>query len=319
MLIDNKLRYPNDGLNIKSVWNFISKFTNPNTARIGKLDIVTGFFSVAGLSALYNELSPENKYRLILAEMVNDDDFKQKIIDLLQGDMGVESSLRLSEYAQNAVAFLQRNTVEVRAITNAFCHAKTYLFKDKCDPAHNYFIMGSSNLTDAGLGRKPSSNIELNIAETGNNATYNELNLWFADQWKSVAQEKILIDPKNKKSALIDVKQFFIEQIANTFRTYTPKEIYYKILFELFQAEIDFDISFEHEKEMTLWQDSEIWRTLFSYQKSGVVSIIKMLRKWNGAILADAVGLGKNIFSIGCDEILSKQWIHGLATLPQKT
>lgn len=63
----------------------------------------------------------------------------------------------------------------------------------------NYFIMGISNLTDAGLGRKPSSNIELNIAETGNNATYNELNLWFADQWKSVAQEKILIDPKNKK------------------------------------------------------------------------------------------------------------------------
>ena len=143
MLIDNKLdRYPNDGLNIKSVWNFISKFTNPNTARIGKLDIVTGFFSVAGLSALYNELSPENKYRLILAEMVNDDDFKQKIIDLLQGDMGVESSLRLSEYAQNAVAFLQRNTVEVRAITNAFCYAKTYLFKDKCAPAHKLFHYG---------------------------------------------------------------------------------------------------------------------------------------------------------------------------------
>lgn len=62
--------------------------------------------------------------------------------------------------------------------------------------------MGISNLTDAGLGRKPSSNIELNIAETGNNATYNELNLWFADQWKSVAQEKILIDPKNKKNRL---------------------------------------------------------------------------------------------------------------------
>lgn len=203
MLIDNKLdRYPNDGLNIKSVWNFIYKFTNPNTDRIGKIDIVTGFFSVAGLSALYNELSPENKYRLILVEMVNDDDFKQKIIDLLQGDMGIESSLRLSEYAQNAVAFLQRNTVEVRAITNAFCHAKTYLFKDKCATAHNYLIMGSSNLTDAGLGRKPSSNIELNIAETGNNATYNELNLWFADQWKSVAQEKILIDPKNKKNRL---------------------------------------------------------------------------------------------------------------------
>lgn len=319
MLIDNKVdRYPDDGLEIKSAWDFIRYFTSPDKGRIGGLDIVTGFFSVAGLSALHNELSVNNIYRLILAEMVSDDDFKSKVINLLQGDGSIENALRLSEYAQNALAFLRRDTVQVKAITNAFCHAKTYLFNDRNDPAHHYYITGSSNLTDAGLGRKPSSNIELNLAETGNNDTYKKLKEWFADQWENVAQQKILSDPSNSKSEKIDVKQFFIDKISQVFKVYSPEEIYYKILFELFQSEIDFDTSLEHEKEMTLLQDSEIYRTLFNYQKSGVVSLIKMLRKWNGAILADAVGLGKTFSALAVMKYYQNNGYTVLLLCPKK-
>jgi SNF2 family DNA or RNA helicase len=36
-----------------------------------------------------------------------------------------------------------------------------------------------------------------------------------------------------------------------------------------------------------------IYRKLFSFQQTGVVNLIKILNKYNGAILADAVGLGK--------------------------
>ena len=320
MLIDNKVdRYPDDGLDIKSVWDFIRYFTSPDKGREGALDIVTGFFSVAGLSALYNELSANNVYRLILAEMVSDDDFKSKVIDLLQGDSSIENALRLSEYAQDALAFLRRDTVQVRAITNAFCHAKTYIFKDRTDPSHHYYITGSSNLTDAGLGRKPSSNVELNIAETSStNATYSEMRKWFVDQWENMAQQKILSDPANPKSEKIDVKQFFIDRISQVFKVYTPEEIYYKILFELFQSEIDFDTSLEHEKEMTLLQDSEIYRTLFNYQKSGVVSLIKMLRRWNGAILADAVGLGKTFSALAVMKYYQNNGYTVLLLCPKK-
>ena len=42
-----------------------------------------------------------------------------------------------------------------------------------------FVISGSSNLTEAGIGLKHTNNLELNIAETGNNHQYKELVKWF--------------------------------------------------------------------------------------------------------------------------------------------
>ena len=44
MLIDNKVnRYPDDGLNIKTVWDFINEFSGKASQQTGNLDIVTGY------------------------------------------------------------------------------------------------------------------------------------------------------------------------------------------------------------------------------------------------------------------------------------
>ncbi|MCD4804240.1 MAG: hypothetical protein K8R07_01025, partial [Desulfobacterales bacterium] len=51
-------------------------------------------------------------------------------------------------------------------IQRNFCHAKTYIYKDN-DPRKNFQIIGSSNLTEAGLGLKESANIELNRQACG--------------------------------------------------------------------------------------------------------------------------------------------------------
>lgn len=304
MLLDNKIDYSAvgdlPGTGVKTVLDFIRKYTSLDSGRKGDLDIVTGFFTIAGLDLLYKELAPDNKYRLVLSELAGDDDFMSRVINLLHGDLGIEATLKLSKAAQNAIAFLKRETVEVKAISSAFCHAKAYVFKDSADDTHDYYVMGSSNLTEAGLGMRDSSNVELNFANTGStNTEYLQLRQWFHTQWNTVAKAQINIDPKDAKSPLVDVKQYFIERIEDCFgRTHTPEEIYYKILFELFSGDIDFEGEADHSKEMTLLQDSTIYRTLFDYQKKGVVSLIKMLRKWNGAILADAVGLGKTFSAL---------------------
>jgi ERCC4-related helicase len=322
MLIDNKFNYESVEDNphgIKSVWEFIRHNADKDKNQHGRLDIVTGFFSIAGLHVLHRELSPENHYRLILAELTEDEDFTKKVIDLLQGDIGIESSLQLSEQAKNALEFLRRETVEVRAISNAFCHAKSYLFKSDNEARDNFYVMGSSNLTYAGLGIKDSSNIELNIAETGATDKYKSLREWFKHQWEAVAKTKIHTDPKDSKSAIIDVKQYFIERIEQSFaRTYTPEEIYYKILFELFHDDLEMETSIEHEREMTLLQDSVIYKKLFDYQKKGVISLIKMLRLYNGAILADAVGLGKTFSALAVIKYYQNNGYQTLLLCPKK-
>ena len=324
MLIDNKVDYTAigelSGNGVKTVLDFIRKYTNPESGRKGQLDIVTGFFTIAGLDLLYKELSPDNKYRLVLSELAGDDDFMSRVINLLHGDLGIEATLKLSQAAQNAVAFLKRETVEVEAISSAFCHAKAYVYKDSADDTHDYYVMGSSNLTEAGLGMRDSSNVELNFANTGStNSEYLQLRQWFKTQWDTVAKAQINIDPKDPKSELVDAKQYFIERIEECFgKTHTPEEIYYKILFELFSGDIDFEGEADHSKEMTLLQDSTIYRTLFDYQKKGVVSLIKMLRKWNGAILADAVGLGKTFSALAVIKYFQNNGYQTLLLCPKK-
>lgn len=63
MLIDNKVdRYPDDGLNIITVWDFIKEFSGKESGETGKLDIVTGYFTIFTLSKLYEELPEGNHY-----------------------------------------------------------------------------------------------------------------------------------------------------------------------------------------------------------------------------------------------------------------
>lgn len=317
MLIDNKQSYGSND-SIKTVWDCVSDYSSPQKGRKGKMDIVTGFFSLAALHILYKELSGENKYRIILGDihdMTRDEDFLKRAIDLLQGDGALETAFQLSNYAQNALAFLRQQSVEVRTINNSFCHAKSYSFEDSFDTAHDYAIMGSSNLTEAGLGIKTSSNVELNIVETGrDNATVKELKTWFKNLWENVASAKIKL-PDNKTE---NAKEYLIKQIEQVFRAYTPEEIYYKILFEFFRADIEMNDSIEYRRDMEFLQKSKIWNTLFDFQKSGVVSLVKLITRYGGAILADAVGLGKTFSALGVIKYFQNNGYHTLILCPKK-
>lgn len=321
MIIDNKKSYGSNP-DIKTVWNCISDYSSPANGRVGKMDIVTGFFSLAALHILYEELSRDNKYRIVLGDindMTRDEDFLKSAVDLLQGDSAIENAFQLSNYAKNALAFLRQATVEVRTINNAFCHAKSYSFEDKADPAHDYAIMGSSNLTEAGLGIKVSSNVELNLVETGrDNATVMELKAWFENIWENVASAKIKLRLDNGGEVEKDAKKYLIEQIEQVFKTYTPEQIYYKILFEFFRADIEMNDSIEYRRDMEFLQKSKIWNTLFDFQKSGVVSLVKLLTRYGGAILADAVGLGKTFSALGVIKYFQNNGYQTLILCPKK-
>ena len=320
MLIDNKVdRYPEEGLGIKTVWDFINLYSGQSSGQIGKLDIVTGYFTIRALSKLYRELPEQDEFRIVSSEMVREEQQLEDIKDLLNGDFTVDTALQLDQYAKEAKAFLERNTVQIRAIANAFCHAKVYMFKNNIAQNNGYYLTGSSNLTDAGLGLKPTSNVELTIGDSVNKANpdYKEVCHWFEDIWKT-AKEKIQ-DPANPTAGLISVKDYFIRMIEEYFRKYTPEEIYYKILFEIFKSDLDLDgYSIEHQQDMSLLQTSEIWRTLFNYQQKGVISLIKMLRKYNGAILADAVGLGKTFSALAVIKFFQIQGYTILLLCPKK-
>lgn len=324
MLIDNKVnRYPGtdleDSPKIVTVWDFLQTYSGKATGESGKMDIVTGYFTIHALSKLYEEMPAENHYRIISSQMVGDDYKKDVIVNLLSDDMDISAIGNLDKHALQAIAFLERDTVEMRAEIPDFCHAKAYIFKNSVSTHSNYYVTGSSNLTPAGIGLKTVPNVELNIAENCNsqNADYIELRKWYDDIW-SKARTEVPEDSENKKSPKIPVKEYFIRKIKEYFRTYTPEEIYYKILFELFNSDLDLEGGIEHQKDMSLLQTSVIWNTLFNYQQKGVISLIKMLRKYNGAILADAVGLGKTFSALAVIKYFDTQNYTTVLLCPKK-
>lgn len=184
MIIDNKVdRYPDDGLDIKTVWDYLRIFSGKESGEAGNLDIVTGYFTIYTLSKLYEEMPETDCFRIISSEMVGDDYKKDVIVNLLSDDMDICNIGNLDRHARQAVAFLERETVEMRAEIPDFCHAKAYIFRNSKPTHSNYYVTGSSNLTPAGIGLKQVPNVELNIAENCNNsnADYMELRKWYDD------------------------------------------------------------------------------------------------------------------------------------------
>ena len=205
----------NENQNLK-VHQWLTKYNE-----VGTLDVVTGYFTIGALAYL-SQITNEkiDNYRFILGDIVNFD-LKVEALNLLNETLDIDTSLRLNKIAKEAVTFLNLKNVEARTLEPNFCHAKLYLKTAKDDDRNHYFISGSSNLTEAGIGQKHTSNIELNIAETGKNNQYKELVDWFNELWNKpqAHAKKTLIDAKGNEYK-VDFNQYLIDDISKLFKVY---------------------------------------------------------------------------------------------------
>lgn len=312
MIIDNKT-YLDPSSSIRSVWDYLYSYTKYE----GNMDIVTGYFTISALCLLKKFEKEPKRFRLILGEISGNDEQNERIIDLLSGDTSIGNGFQLKVSAKEAIEFLKQDNVEVKTITGTFCHAKTYIYK----PLNNedpYYITGSANLTEQGLGTNPGSNLELNIAERGKDRyNFEHLEKWFGKAWEKCAQDKVIVvenDQKVKKTA----KQYFIDCIQNLYKDYEPRDIYYKILYELFRNDIEATIHDNANRQIVRLEETVIWNTLFDYQKKGARSLINMLTKYDGAILADAVGLGKTFSALAVIKYFQSEGYNTLILCPKK-
>ena len=109
MLLDNKTK-TEDNEHYK-----VCDFIKGNTEN-GSLDIVTGYFSVNALALLKDEINTVEKFRLILGNIMQEENQLSKVVDLLNGNTSISSTLLLSTSAQKAVELLQQEKVAIKNI-----------------------------------------------------------------------------------------------------------------------------------------------------------------------------------------------------------
>ena len=165
--------------------------------------------------------------------------------------------------------------IEVRAHNTKALHAKFYLFLPENHSEHSdgWVIMGSSNLTAAGLGIKKAPNYELNISLK----SYDDVK-FTRDEFQKLWAESTTILPA-------DIQEF--RERSHIGQLFSPYELYLKLLIEYFGSNIDYDPD-------TVGDLPKTFRKL-SYQIDAVNEGFQMLMKHNGFFLADVVGLGKTV------------------------
>ena len=78
----------------------------------------------------------------------------------------------------------------------------------------------------------------------------------------------------------------------------SPARIYFLILYNLFAEFLD-DISEDVlPNDRTGYQDTQVWQSLYNFQRDAATGIINKLETYNGCILADSVGLGKTFTAL---------------------
>lgn len=253
---------------------------------------VVGYFRSSGYFKLRKELSDISDIRILIG--INADDifrkhnlgwemleaperarelfnehFKQDIIDSNYTKEVEDGILQLCQD-------LADGRLQLRLHPSKNLHAKFYLCLPENHSEHSdgWVIMGSSNISDSGLGTGKAPRYELNVAMKD----YDDVH-YCHEEFETLWNEAINLtfeDIKGPKEGT------YLSEYQPT-----PYEIYIKVMIEVFgdQVEDDFNIQLPvGVKEL-------------KYQKDAVIQGYQMLMEHNGLFLSDVVGLGKTMIA----------------------
>ncbi|MDR2152252.1 MAG: phospholipase D-like domain-containing protein [Helicobacteraceae bacterium] len=261
---------------------------------------VVGFFRSSGYFKLRKELENVEKIQILVGINVDNIFRKHNRAMLMLGKeeeakkmhdddfiKGVQKSDYSKEIEDDILQFcedLNTRKAEMKIHGSKNLHAKFYLCLPQKHSEHSdgWVIMGSSNISESGLGISKEHRYELNVALKD----FDDVAFCKAE-FDKLWEEGIPITASDIESA----KQ----------KTYigvnpTPYELYIKVLINSFGDRVEDNFTIELPKGV---RD-------IKYQKDAVIQGYQMLCEHNGFFLADVVGLGKTMVAV----MIAKRFIE---------
>ena len=269
--------------------------------------LVSAYFTIYGYEALQSELRGVEDVRFLFGDPasvgeVDPGEKERKSFDLTEDGLSPRHVLQQKHLARRCADWVRREGVSIRSIGKSnFLHGKMYLV-ESCDGGAA--VVGSSNFTKRGLGRDQGANVEINLSTTDPTIRA-ELRAWFDDLWTN-------------KDVTYDVKEDVLLALNRIGEDHPPELIYYKTLYQLFRDDIEAREARDQRLEDTHLYDTEIWNTLYDFQKDGAKSVITRLLRHNGCILADSVGLGKTYTALAVIKYFELRNERVLVLCPKK-
>lgn len=279
-----------------------------------RVDIAVGFFYFSGFQALADQLRDKQIRILVgleidqdvipeIAQRARDEDvdltpwqprrptssltaLRQNYVDALVGfvnDSDVFDDVAASSVFDLFMAKLADGSLEIRK-TILPDHAKYYLLYNKVEYSQNgdfpgTGFMGSSNFTYRGLRGQGELNESFR-----DKSRFDEYAGRFAESWK---------DSRSVSIANATTKGSFVAEVEGRVWKYlvpSPYLVYVRVLHEIFGGESEADLLTPAAITNNRFVDLE-------YQIDAIRATMDRLEKYDGAILADVVGLGKSIIA----------------------
>lgn len=291
----------------------VGEFLRQNISADSELAIVSAYFTIYAYEKLKTQLDAIAQLRFLFGEPsyldLDPSQRARKAFDLDQDGLRVRDLMTLRRTARVCAEWIAAK-VEIRSVKRAgLLHGKLYHINNH---GVHEAILGSSNFTVRGLGLADDgkNNIELNLI-VNDRRDRDDLKQWFDELWDNT-------------DYVADVKQEVLASLAQIYADHDPQFIYYKTLYHLFREFVDAEERDERLVEQRQLPETLIWNALFQFQKDAVKGALNKIRKHNGCIIADSVGLGKTYEALAvikyfellnqrvlvlCPKKLSENWL----------
>ncbi len=201
-----------------------------------------------------------------------DDVRKQYINEFIQDVKDAGYSAEIEDGIIQLAEDLKSGRLKMKAHPDHNLHAKFYLClpKNYNENTDGWVIMGSSNLSEQGLGLTQPPRYELNVAMKD----FDDVN-FCREEFDKLWKEGVDIRPEDADNATSQTHLALV----------TPYELYMKLLIEWFGELVEDDFTIDMPDG---YKD-------LKYQQDAASQGFQLMMKHNGFILADVVGLGKTI------------------------
>ncbi|MEG4958799.1 MULTISPECIES: helicase-related protein [unclassified Microcoleus] len=285
----------------------VGDFLKAKVEENSTLSIVSAYFTIYAFDALKQQLLGIKSLKFLFGEprfikSLDPSKTDKKAFQIEDQGLQLQNRLEQKRVAKECAEWIEKK-VQIRSVKQSnLLHGKMYHI------AHNgseNAIMGSSNFTVRGLGLGTKyNNIELNL-EVDSKRDTRDLKAWFDELW-------------NDAELIEEVKQDVLLYLEQLYQNNTPEFIYYKTLFHIFETFLDDLEKSDILSEQLHLFDTEIWKALFEFQKDGVKAAINKIRRYNGCIIADSVGLGKTFEALAVIKYFERRNEKVLVLCPKK-
>jgi superfamily II DNA or RNA helicase len=276
-------------------------------------DFCVGYFNLRGWKQIADEVDKwekcdENCIRLLVGMQKSPQELlREHFTRVNEGNIDNQTALRLKKQLaedfrqqltigvpteddekalRKLAAQIREKRVHVKLFLKHTLHAKLYLLyrKDKFNPIIGY--VGSSNLTFAGLKFQGELNVDVIEKDAAQ-----KLEKWFEERWTD--------------RYCVDISEELAEIIENSWATeklISPYHIYLKIAYHLSQEARAGLTEFSIPREFD--------RQLLDFQKGAVKIAAHHLRKRDGVMIGDVVGLGKTITAAALAKMFEDNYFY---------